>query len=99
MANQLIGPKYQDEIKDVVFDFSEDMSEVDVIAGVVVTITTLKGVDATPDSVRSGGPSITGQQATQRVVDGVRGVRYKIHARAVGVSGTAHVQEVEMDVI
>lgn len=99
MTRPSVGPKYQGEVKDIVFDFSPDLTSTDSVQSATAGSTVLHGVDPTPLAILTGSPTTSGFTVTQRVSAGVRGVRYKLQVTATAVGGTVHIQEVEMDVV
>jgi hypothetical protein len=99
MTRATVGPKFTSEVKDIIFDFSDDIGPTDSIASATLVASVLSGVDATPTTILTGSPVCSGFGVTQRVSAGVRGVKYKLHVTATAVGGTVHVQEVEMGVV
>jgi hypothetical protein len=61
------------------------------ISGATVTATVWAGVDASPSSILSGLPTVSGQTVTQKLVGGVAGVIYKLRVAATASDGSVPV--------
>lgn len=79
--------KYPQELITAEFDFGPSLPYGDAIASTQLFITTVQGVDATPDNVRNGVAIIKGARAFQRLKAGLAGCSYLIECHATTVNG------------
>lgn len=92
-----IGPKDPDEIKTVIFDFTNQLGTAS-ISSAPVTVDVVRGADATPDNLKSGSPVISGALVRQLITGGLLGVSYAIHCIATDSSGQKHKVTAELDI-
>lgn len=92
-----IGPKDPQEIKLVVFDFTNQLGA-NTIASVVVTVEVVRGTDAGAAAMASGAPATSGAYVRQLIANGVLGVNYALHCVATDSSGQKHKVTAELDV-
>jgi len=61
------------------FSFARELAEGETITGTPsITVAVVNGTDASPASLKSGGPVIEGGRVLQRLVGGVAGVTYSL---------------------
>ena len=60
------------------FDFAVDLATGETISTAPFTMAVVEGTDASPSSMLSGSPAISGTEVRQRVVGGVVGVTYEL---------------------
>jgi hypothetical protein len=81
MSARLIGPKDPAENEVVTFDFTNKMRG-EAVAGIVaVTIAVKDGIDASPNAILSGAPTVSGFKVLQAVVGGIDGVNYYLRCQ------------------
>ena len=85
----LIGPKDPTEIKDVTFDFTNQIGLNEVSSATVVS-ETLQGIDANPNLLLLGGLTHVGAMVTQRLTGGIVGATYLLHCMVVDTVGLRH---------
>ncbi len=93
-----IGPKDPQEIKTVIFDFTNQIGT-NTLNSATVGVSVLSGSDPFPDSICNGSPTVSATPyVRQRVVGGVLGVSYKLTCVATDNTGDKHLVSAEMDV-
>lgn len=75
-SRQDFGPKKLGEQLLLTFEFISDLAAGETLATPSVVCTVWSGTDASPSSMISGAPSISGSQVKQLVINGVVGVVY-----------------------
>ena len=85
-----IGPIEIGEIKTVWFDFTSEKPDTATLAAPTVTVTVVRGTDASPASVKYGPAAVNGNYVTQQVRPGVVGCSYKLTALVNDSSGNTH---------
>lgn len=88
-ANQ-VGPLETGEVKALRFDFSTEVTGIATIDSVEVVCITWKGVDAAPNLVMVGLPTVEGLQAVQVIKPGVVGCTYLLTATATDTAMLKH---------
>ena len=58
-------------------DFSQVLTDGEVISSATSTIDVMSGVDPSPQSIKVGAPSINGSSVAQRIYNGIAGVTYR----------------------
>jgi hypothetical protein len=69
------------------FDFAEDLASGETISTADWAVTVVTGTDASPGSVLTGSPTISGSKVTHMVQGGVDGVIYCVRCRATTSQG------------
>ena len=70
--------KITTENEQFTFDFSPIMASSETISSASCTIEVKEGTDPSPNSIKVGSPSISGQLVSQRISGGLDGVIYRI---------------------
>ena len=76
------------ELKAVRFDFSKDTSA--NLSAPTVTVSVLKGTDASPNNVKVSDPVVVGQEVVQKIQPGVVGCTYKLRCLVTDADGLKH---------
>lgn len=75
--------KYDIERIKAMFDFTQDLAPGTTVASVSMTVTTVRGTDASPAAILYGAVDLRGARAYQYLSAGVAGCSYKVAATAV----------------
>jgi hypothetical protein len=60
------------------FDFSQVLSPTETISTASCSVLVMDGTDTNPNAILSGGATISGSKANQRVKDGISEVTYRL---------------------
>lgn len=93
-----IGPKDPQEVKLVVFDFTNQLGT-HTVASATVTVEVARGTDQGVSAMASGTPQTTGAYVRQLVGGGVLGTSYQLHCLATDSSGQVHKITADLDVL
>lgn len=74
--------KYAAERITTEFDFAPGLAAGDSVATVSIDVTTVLGVDATPNAIKFGGAVIKGKRVYQQFAAGLAGCSYLVVAQA-----------------
>ena len=74
--------KLTTENEQFTFDFSPVLGSTETINSADCTVTVKEGTDPSPSSIKLGGPSISGSKVTQRILNGLDGVIYRLEMSA-----------------
>lgn len=84
--DQITWPeKYPAERVTAAFDFSPSLAAGDSVASVTINVTTVLGVDATPNAIKFGSAVIKGARVYQQLAGGLAGCSYLVVAQATTV--------------
>lgn len=92
-----IGPKDPQEVKTVIFDFTNQLGA-NTISTATVAVEILKGTDAAAAAMVSGTLAISGPLVRQKVANGVLGASYKFTCVATDSAGEKHLVAAELDI-
>ncbi len=70
--------KFTTETEPLVFDFSRVLASGETLSTCSSSASVVEGTDASPSSLLSGSPSISGNTVVQKVTAGTSGVLYRI---------------------
>ena len=88
MAAKSWGTKHPDEDFTYGWDYADKLDTGDSLTGTpTITVSVIYGTDASPSSILSGAPSINGTVVSQKIIDGVDGVRYAVYSLVDTVNG------------
>ena len=93
-----VGPKDPQEIKTVIFDFTNQLGG-NTIVSTVITVSVLMGVDAAAAGLVSGAAVVSGSLVRQKIANGGLGVEYKISCLLVDSTGQKHLVSAELDIV
>jgi hypothetical protein len=92
-----VGPKSPAEVKEIVFDFSNQLGAL-TLSTAAVSARVERGIDATPGNMVVASPVVSSTVVRQRVVGGVAGTNYTITCLATDTSGLVHEVVASLDV-
>lgn len=75
-------PKTPTEEEFYSFDYARLLGPGETISGSVWTVSVLEGTDASPSSMLSGAPSVSGSRVSHKLIGGVVETRYCIKCQA-----------------
>lgn len=75
-------PKLVGETATYTWDFASRLASGETISSAGITVTVYSGTDASPSSILSGSPSVSGTTITQKLTAGTLGVLYNVIAQA-----------------
>ena len=87
MSRQIIEGKQSGETVTIPFSFLSHLATGETISSASTTATVYSGTDASPSSIISGAPSISGSTVSQKVIGGTLGVTYVLVCSATTSTG------------
>jgi hypothetical protein len=82
--------KLTTEIELFNFNFSGALGSSETITSANCVVEVKDGVDASPSSILSGSPSISGSVVTQKITGGLNGVTYRVEMSATSNTGNVY---------
>lgn len=92
------GQKKKGETVPLGFDVVRVIGVNGVITDVSFSVTTLRGVDANPEAMKSGSPLISGTEVSHDFIGGEIGCYYEIEA-AISANGKLYIERGTLEVI
>jgi len=86
-SNYVLPVKLSSTVVPIEVDFISQLQGDDAVVAIEVTVSVFSGVDANPDAILSGSPTIAQNRITQVITGGVVGVVYRLSFSATTFYG------------